>query len=980
MYLNCHTHFSLKYGTMSPEALINEAKDKGVEALALTDIHNTSATLDFVRECNREGIKPLIGIEFRQEEKLLYVGIARNNEGFRELNEFLSRHNASGKPIPEKAPDFDHVYVIYPFGSKEPEELRENEFTGIKITELKKLFASPWLHQQDKMVMLHPVSFQNKTGYNTHRLLRAIHYNTLLSKLDTSQQASTDECMLNMDQLISSYSRFPKIIQTTMELVDDCNIQFDSSQKKNRQNYTGNLSDDKLLLEKFAVEGMYHRYGRNCRKEIRERLYRELDIIDKLGFNSYFLITWDIIRYAQNRNFFYVGRGSGANSLVAYCLKITDVDPIELDLYFERFLNLYRSSPPDFDIDFSWKDRDEVTDYIFKRYGQKNTVLLATYNTFKGRSIVRELGKVFGLPKSEIDSLTTSREPLKQAGRDHITKLIFQYAEHLKDVPSHLSIHAGGILITEQPVSYHTATDLPPKGFPITHFDMFTAEDSGFYKYDILSQRGLGHIKEAVEIVAKNRDKAIDISKISAFKKDLKVKENISSGNTIGCFYIESPGMRMLLKKLKCSDYLTLVAASSIIRPGVAQSGMMKQYIQRFHNPAEVKYLHPKMEELLKETYGVMIYQEDVIKVAHHFAGLDLAEADVLRRAMSGKYRSKKEFERVVNNFFSNCKAKGYPDELAKEVWRQIESFSGYSFSKAHSASFAVESYQSLYLKTHFPLEFMTAVINNMGGFYSTEFYVHEARMAGADIQACCINNSEITTCIKGNTIYLGFMHLKDVESGISERIITEREQNGEYKDLEDFMKRVLPGIEQVNILIRIGAFRFTGKNKKVLMWEANAWVYNCASRYNHPQLFETKAKKFNLPVLEQKRYEDAYDQMDLLGFPLCFPFDLLAPEHKVGITSDQMLSIVGKKVSIVGYFITVKEVYTIKNDIMAFAHFIDRKGLSFDTTHFPPSLKQFPLRGKGFYLIKGKIVEEFGYPSIEVDEMEKLPMVSLAC
>jgi DNA polymerase-3 subunit alpha len=300
---------------------------------------------------------------------------------------------------------------------------------------------------------------------------------------------------------------------------------------------------------------------------------------------------------------------------------------------------------------------------------------------------------------------------------------------------------------------------------------MHVAEKVGLFKLDILSQRGLGHIKECMQLVKENKNEVIDIHQVEKFKKDKKLAQQIRSADTIGCFYIESPAMRQLLKKLRCDDYLTLVAASSIIRPGVAQSGMMKQYIYRYHNPNDFTYLHPKMEELLKETYGVMVYQEDVIKVAHYFAGLDMGEADVLRRAMSGKYRSHSEFEKIKRNFFNNCKQKGYEDELTNEVWRQIQSFGGYSFSKAHSASFAVESYQSLFLKVYYPMEFMVAVINNFGGFYSRELYFHELKKTGAVIYPPCVNQSGYLTSIKGNEVYMGFIHVDGLEKEFAQRL-----------------------------------------------------------------------------------------------------------------------------------------------------------------------------------------------------------------
>jgi DNA-directed DNA polymerase III PolC len=528
-----------------------------------------------------------------------------------------------------------------------------------------------------------------------------------------------------------------------------------------------------------AWEGFQARYEIS-NPSVRERFDRELRVIKQKNFCSYYLIAYDLICYANEQGFAYVGRGSGANSVVAYCLGITNVDPIELDLYFERFLNEERTTPPDFDIDFSRDNRDAIYDYLFRRYGRDHVCLVGAHVTFQGRNVLRELGKVFGLPKEEIDSLVEDHG--KNGGRDHITKLIFKYAQYFKDLPSNLSIHAGGVLITEEPIYAYTAIDVPPKGYAVSQFDMHSAEDMGIFKFDILSQRGLGHIKDAVAHVRSNRGIEVDINRFADFKKDEKIKALIRNSQVTGCFYVESPSMRTLLSKVGCEDYLTLVAASSIIRPGVAGSGMMRVYIERFHavrNGRTYEALHPKLDELMKETYGVMVYQEDVIKVAHHFAGISLTEADVLRRGMSGKYRSRQEFDRVKERFFEECHKKGYDQKVIDRVWFEIESFSGYSFAKGHSASYAVESYQSLFLKAHYPLEFMVGVINNFGGYYKTEFYFHEARMNGGVIEVPCINRSEHLTTITSDHIYMGFIHLKSLETRLAQEIISERKRHG---------------------------------------------------------------------------------------------------------------------------------------------------------------------------------------------------------
>jgi DNA polymerase-3 subunit alpha len=591
------------------------------------------------------------------------------------------------------------------------------------------------------------------------------------------------------------------------------------------------------------------------------------------------------------------------------------------------------------------------------------------------------LGKVFGLPKAEIDQLATNGyysrssnfDPAK--AEDTIQRLILQYGQLLKNFPNHLSIHPGGMLISEAAIYQYTAVFMPPKGFPTAQIDMFVAEKVGLYKLDILSQRGLGHIKEAIRLVRENKNISINIHEIEKFKKDPGVRNQIRSVQTIGCFYIESPAMRQLLKKLECDDYLTLVAASSIIRPGVASSGMMKAYIERFHKPDSFEYIHPIIKELLEETYGVMVYQEDVIKVAHHFAGIDMGEADILRRAMSGKYRGNKEMIRIKENFFSNCLERGYDPAVISEVWRQIESFGGYSFSKAHSASFAVESYQSLYLKTYYPQEFMVAVINNFGGFYSRELYFYELSKTGAVIHAPCVNNSDWLTCIKGQDVYTGFIHIKSLEQKAAEALIEERKRSGPYKSLADLIERTGIGKESLNYLIRLNACRFTGKTKKELLWEANLWQDSSKTKEKqvHPALFEEAPLCFQLPELPAYPLEDLYDEMELLDFPLSNPFPLAATNTEHYVPAAALGQYKGKKITVLGYLITYKPVRTIRGELMCFGTFIDAALNWLDTIHFPDSLQRYPLQGNGFYALTGVVVEDFGVLNLEVSHLKKI-------
>jgi DNA polymerase-3 subunit alpha len=972
MYLNCHSYYSLHYGTLNICELLDLAIQNGVETIVLTDINTTMGIPEFVMEAQKKGIKPIAGCEFRNEDELLYFALAQNREGLKELNDWQTEHNLQQKKYPADAPDFKQVYVVYPFGRKPVAKLKVNEFSGINGKQLNKLFTSEYRNFPEKLVVWQPVTFQNQTGRFLHKALRAVAHNTLISKLQSNQFADEADYM-DYQNLLNQFQNHPEIVNNTQKLLDNCSISFDFKQNKNKKTFTQSVYDDEILLEKLALEGMDYRYGNN-NDEARLRVMHELKIIHNMEFSSYFLIAWDIVQYGISCGFYHVGRGSGANSIVAYCLKITDVDPIKLDLYFERFLNPQRTVPPDFDIDYSWRDREHIQQYIFQRYGRDHVALLGATTTFKDRSIFRELGKVFGLPKEEIDLLIDYPDDVRNQNK--IVQIIKSLGAKMVDFPNNRSIHAGGILISEEPITYYTALDLPPKGLPTTQWDMYVAEDLGFEKLDILSQRGIGHIKEAVEIIQENRGEKVDIHQVERFFQDDQVKFQLRTAETNGCFYIESPAMRGLLTKLHCDNYLSLVAASSIIRPGVAQSGMMKQYIQRFHNPEKINYLHQKMREQLEETFGVMVYQEDVIKVAHHFAGLDLDEADVLRRGMSGKSRSKDEFQRIEDKYFSNCRSLGYDDSISQEVWRQIKSFAGYSFSKAHSASYAVESFQSLFLKAHYPLEFQTAVINNFGGFYRTWVYFNEAKRQGATIELPCVNHSRSETRIIGKTIYTGFVHVQNLEQNTIAQLLEERTRNGEFLSLTDFVSRVNSSKEQLLILIRLGAFRFCNKTKAELLWEAHMLIGRPAPVAQTRPMFQPQERKYRLPQFEQSPLADAYDEFELLGFPVTLsPFDMLETKFRGEILAKNMMKNVGRTVRMLGRLVTIKYVWTTRKEIMHFGTFTDVQGEFFDTVHFPPSLKQYPFRGDGVYLLLGKIVEEFGFPSLEVEKMAKMPM-----
>ncbi|MGG1923619.1 DNA polymerase III subunit alpha [Chryseobacterium sp. NRRL B-14798] len=978
MFLNCHTYHSLRYGTISVEDLVELAVEYQLKVLAITDINTVTGIYQFYKLCQDRGIKPIVGVDIRVENEQHYICLAKNPKGIAEVNRLLTDYNCEGIDIPKTNPQLENCFVIYSLENI-PEVLLEHEFIGIRQDELNLLVKPELKSLIHKMVIHNPVTFKTDEEYELHKVLRAIDGNILFTKLAETDYCKNNESFIDKKKLLNQFTNYPEIIENTKFIVDVCSFDFDFKTPKNKKHFTESKESDFELLSKLAYEGLARKYPDRNRQAV-ERVKKELTVIDQLNFCGYFLITWDIIQYSNRMGFMHVGRGSGANSIIAYCLGISDICPLELDLYFERFLNLNRKTPPDFDIDWSWKNRDAILEYIFGKYGKDHVAFCGTNVEFKRKSRFRELGKVFGLPKDELDQL--SKKPKEQHDQNAVVQEIYKYEQMMIGFPNQRSMHSCGILISEEPITNYSALEFPPKEFPIVQFDMHTAEEIGLEKFDILSQRGLGTIKDAVNLIEEKRGIPIDIEDTTISKNEAKCNELLSRGKTIGCFYIESPAMRGLLRRLKCDNYKVLVAASSIIRPGVAQSGMMREYIFRHNHPGQFEYFHEVFEKELGETYGIMVYQEDVIKIALHYGGVSAENGDVLRRAMSGKGRSLSALQKLKDDFFESCKKKGHPEQLSQEVYRQIESFAGYSFCKAHSASYAMESYQSLYLKAYYPVEFMVSAINNGGGFYRTEVYVHEARMAGASIHNPCVNLSEFQTTVYETHVYLGLMHIEKLEATVKLLIPKERKENGDYKSLEDFVKRVNIGIETLQILIFVGAFRFTGKQKHELLIEARFLLSKNQYKTKIISLFEESQKDYQLPIIERNPFEDAFDEIEILGFPVSYSiFDLLKTKHRGDVMVNDLLKYHKKQVRMLAYLISRKHV-PIKNkygnrDDMYFGTWIDAEGQYFDTAHFPDSLKKFPFKEGGIYLLLGTVEVDYHFPTVTITRMSKMPLIA---
>jgi len=625
---------------------------------------------------------------------------------------------------------------------------------------------------------------------------------------------------------------------------------------------------------------------------------------EEKGFSPYFLVVDEIAAKAREWGLRTIGRGSAANSLVSHCLGLTHVDPLAHGLFFERFLNPERSSPPDIDLDFSWKDRDRLLAWVYERHGAERVAMISTHVTFGPRAAVREVGKAHGLPDAELTRLTkriphwgvhdltnlatTVPECRSLPAVDETMRQVLAIARRIEGLPRHLSVHAGGIVIAPEPLTNFLPLERAAKGLVMTQYDMGPVEQLGLVKIDLLSQRSLGVLQDAILAVERHTGTAPPVDERDVVLNDRQTRRLVREGRTMGCFYIESPAMRSLLRKLQTETFEELTAASSVIRPGVAESGMMQEYIRRHHiaragmnlaptdcdngtgvlhplpqdtgtersrgpdagevvrrggrqrrseaitaavrsdrTPQALRtggdnaswYLHPKLAGLLRETHGVMIYQEDVLRVAHALAGMSLGQADTLRRSMSGKLRSPEAMAQVRAGFIAGCRAGGIEGDTAAEIWRQIESFAGYAFCKAHSASYALLSLQVAYLKTHHPAEFMAAVISNQGGFYSTAAYISESRRMGLRILLPSVNHSDRDYVGRGREIRMGLMAFGGLAEATIEGLLAARREGGPFTNLSDLLSRSGCGHAELELLVRGGACDGFELTRPELLW-----------------------------------------------------------------------------------------------------------------------------------------------------------------
>ena len=989
--LHVRSHFSLLRGTASPARLCALARKHGYTGLALTDRDNLYGLWPFLAACRREGLRPVVGAEITEPASgRLAVCLVENKLGYAHLCNLISRRHEKGTfRLEEAITDLHEGLIVL---SRDHPLLAGLLRQGVRVAA--DLGARPmqaagrlrkWAAQAGVPAVATPdCGLAEEGDAPLYRLLRAIAKNTSLSRLDDTETAEGENWFAPPGAYQERFAIWPEVIPASTTLAESCLFTgpaFGTVMPPWRGG-----SDAKEALRTAAYLGARKRYGDDLSEPVVDRLERELRVIETMGFSSYFLVVRDIVHRLQpdgsRRRRRICGRGSGAASLVAYCLQITNICPVRHNLYFERFLNPGRTDPPDIDIDFSWDEREAVIADVLREH-EGHAAMVCNHIGFRPRMALRETAKVYGLPEGEIGRLT-KRVPWFSLGGDDLQQQlstspalkdqdfsapwpeIISLAQRLLGIPRYLSVHPGGLIITPGPIRDYVPVETAAKGVPIIQWEKDGAEEAGLVKIDLLGNRSLGVIRDCIAAITAG---GTDFDEAHWHPEDdSRTRNAVSQGATMGCFYIESPAMRLLQKKAGSGDFEQLVLQSSIIRP--AANEFVREYVRRLHGGVW-QPLHEKVGDVLDETFGLMVYQEDVSKVAVSLAGFSHARADGLRKVLSKKDRELRMGD-YRDEFFAGCMKRGVETQDIQAIWKMMMSFDGYSFCKPHSASYARVSFQAAYLKNHFPAEFMAAVISNEGGYYSTFAYVSETKRLGVTVLPPDVNRSDRAWRGEGHQILVGLQAVHGLSEGCMERTVNCRTERP-FINAGDFFNRARPAEDEVRALIHAGALDslHTTDNRAMLLWELAAFHRVQASR-QHSSLFEVRLPEPpSLP--SPNRVEQLRREFKVLGFLCgCHPLCLFKKEGK-GLTPARAFpDCAGRRVRFLGWLLTGKLVSTKTGEAMEFLTFEDETGMV-EATFFPGVYRRYAhiLTSGRPYLLTGLVEEDFGAVTLTVDRVE---------
>ena len=714
-------------------------------------------------------------------------------------------------------------------------------------------------------------------------------------------------------------------------------------------------SEARGFLRKLCRDGIASRYGRGD-ESIERRLARELDLIERRGLAEYFLVVWDIVQYARRRGAPVAGRGSGASSLVAYLLGITNVCPLALGIPFERFLNERREDFPDLDVDFCWRIRDEVIDYALGRWGKQRTAMVSTHNTFQQRSAFRETAKAFGLSDEQVSRLGPADEALDgRLGR------VGRLARRLVGLLHNLSVHPGGIVIAPRGIARHVPVQPSLKGVRITQYDKDGIEDIGLVKLDLLGNRSLSTIRYACDLIARNRGQAVDIERLPA--DDAATVSLLRTADTVGCNQIESPAMRHLLLALQPDSVAELMKALALIRPGAASIGMKEQFVRRRLGMSAAPPSIPAVDAILGRTHGVMLYEDDVMLVAAAMMNTSLAEGDRFRKAVQ-KCRDDRRRLDLSRRFLSRCVANGIDLDLAKGMWVQMAKFNAYSFCRAHAASYAMLAYASAYLKAHWPAEYWAACLNNNQSMYHPRVYVEQAKRAGVRFLLPDVNRSQAEYSMESGAIRLGLGIVAGLGPAGTEAILAARRRSGDFASLTDLLARTRAGRDEARALVQCGASDGLGASRPALMMELNLF-YSLRPHRASGQAALLASRPTIPDLLDDYSPTRKYaEQRRILGVSVREHIMALYRPMLAGMVdadSRDLARSVGRRVRLAGVIEAQRICRTDSGQTMAFLTLDDEWGL-FEATLFPGVCAAVgPLDSYGPYVIDGTVEEQYG-------------------
>jgi DNA polymerase-3 subunit alpha len=977
IHLTTHSAYSLQEGLALPAELVQAVQADGLPALGLTDHRLLTGSVEFVQACRRAGIQPLLGLEIDLESGPLAL-LAMSQGGWSSLCALSSA--LALRPDPAGTCPLDLLAI----NSRDLIAITGNQgdYTGQRIRPLKDIFPGRLylaLHDPAQalplsdlshrlslpLVVTHQVYYLTPEQGALQRTLSAIRINLPLERLPTDAAAPDGAHFISAHTIERRYQGFRAALAATAEIAERCRFDLPLGiTHMPTVPLPPGLTAAEYLRQK-AEAGAKRLYG-SIGPTVRARLDHELEVIASMGFEPIFLIVEEILEFARRTNVPFSSRGSAASSLVAHCLGITSPDPLRLDLYFERFLNPARTTPPDIDTDLCSRRRDAVIQHVFDTYGAERVAMVGTINRFRPRSALGDVAKAHGLASTRVRELVeqlpyaffarmeeqtdeesglpvSSFSELRTRYTDPLHQQIFDEAEALLKLPRHLSVHAGGMLVAPGPL-----TELVPlmrsgsKGITITQFDLEAVEALGLVKIDLLGIRGLtvlGDVAEFIQTSQPGRYTGSLAVLESTPTDDPDTSQRLESGGTIGCFQIESPGMRATLREIRARSEDDLMAALALYRPGPLSGGLKEAFVRRFKGEEPVRHLHPALAPLLGETFGVILYQEQVLRIAHELAGFSLAEADLLRRAMS-HFDPGKRMQELEQKFVSEAQARsGIPSETSERVWEMMAAFAGYGFPKAHAASYAKVAWRSAWCKTHFPAEFMAAVLANWGGYYSQRVYLGEARRLGLTVRPPHVNHSGRNFMVANpeagqKALFMGLDQVRDLTGRTIERILHGRP----FVSLEDFLARADPRHQEAEDLARVGAFEGLGAIPAVLRrLQSGGW------QAGQPSLFEwsTFGGMANGEdwTLEQK----VAAQEELLGISLdAHPLELAADKISSAgaITTVEAAGRVGQRVTVAGIRQSGHRSRTAKGLLMLFMTLEDLAGM-LDVAVFPEVYRQ---------------------------------------